>query len=144
MRQHFLAGIKPSDYHSLEQLREDLIAYVQKYNQTVHSSIGMTPQDRFFQESEKIIRMDPDEIDMAFLLEEVRKVSNDSVIVLQGKNYEVNSLYRGLKLKIRYSPDLRKVFIIDDETGEVTPLKLLDKHANATAKRRKVKFTEEK
>ena len=88
--------------------------------------------------------MDPDEIDMAFLLEEVRKVSNDSVIVLQGKNYEVNSLYRGLKLKIRYSPDLRKVFIIDDETGEVTPLKLLDKHANATAKRRKVKFTEEK
>ena len=144
MRQHFLAGIKPSDYHSLEQLREDLIAYVQKYNQTVHSSIGMTPQDRFFQESEKIIRMDPDEIDMAFLVEVVRKVSNDSVIVLQGKNYEVNSLYRGLKLKIRYSPDLRKVFIIDDETGEVTPLKLLDKHANATAKRRKVKFTEEK
>ena len=116
---------------------------MQKYNQTVHSSIGMTPQERFFQESEKIIRMNSDEIDMAFLLEEDRKVSNDSVIVLQGKNYEVNSMYRGIKLKIRYSPDLSRVFVIDNETGEATPLKLLDKHANAKAKRRKVKYTEE-
>lgn len=143
LKSHFLAAIKPSDYHSLDEFRADLMKYVQKYNQTVHSSIGMTPQDRFFKESEKIIRLNDNDIEKSFLFEDERTVSADSVIVLNKTEYEVDSIYRCTKLTVRYSPDLRKVYIVNKETGELTPISLLDKHANSKFKRKKIKFTEE-
>lgn len=64
--------------------------------------------ERFFSESTLIIRMSDQEVERSFLLEIERKVSNDSVIVIDEKEYEVNYKYQGQKLLIRYSPDLKK------------------------------------
>ena len=52
--------------------------------------------------------MSDQEVERSFLLEIERKVSNDSVIVIDEKEYEVNYKYQGQKLLIRYSPDLKK------------------------------------
>ena len=65
--------------------------------------------ERFFTESTLIIRMSDQEVERSFLLEIERKVSNDSVIVIDEKEYEVNYKYQRQKLLIRYSPDLKKV-----------------------------------
>lgn len=145
MKEQWMSGLHMNDYKSLDELRESLMQYVQRYNQTIHRSLNKkTPQDRFFEESSFIQRYDDEKIDKIFLIEKERKVSNDNVIMIDQKEYEVNYRYAGQKLLLRYSPDLSKIYIVDKETGELEEIHLLDKQANATVKRNKIKFTEEK
>jgi len=86
--------------------------------------------------------MSDQEVERSFLLEIERKVSNDSVIVIDEKEYEVNYKYQGQKLLIRYSPDLKKVYVVDSISKELEPIQLLDKNKNATMHRRKLKLSE--
>lgn len=132
-----------NDFKDIEELRKSLFAYVQEYNQRIHSSLnGKSPMERFFSESTLIIRMSDQEIERSFLLEIERKVSNDSVIVIDEKEYEVNYKYQGQKLVIRYSPDLKKVYVVDSISKELEPIQLLDKNKNATMHRNKIKLSE--
>lgn len=145
MKEQWMAGLNMNDYKSLDELRESLIKYVQIYNQTIHHSLnGQTPQDRFFDESVLIKRFDDEMIEKIFLLEIERKVSNDNVIVIDQKEYEVNYKYAGQKLLLRYSPDLSQIYVVDRETNQLEEIHLLDKKANSTIKREKIKFTEDK
>ena len=83
LKDQWMAGLDMQDFHSLDELRGSLHSYVQRYNQTPHSSLrGMTPQDRFFSEPEQIRRLPADDIDKHFLLEIERRVSADCVIVI--------------------------------------------------------------
>lgn len=144
MKDQWMAGLNMNDFHSLDELRESLFEWVQKYNQTPHSSLERkTPQERFFEESSLIIRLDEERIEKTFLLEIERKVSRDNVISIESKEYEVNYRYAGKKLLIRYSPDLKKVYSVDRSTGEMEEIKLLDKKANSTGHRKSFKFSGE-
>ena len=144
MKDQWMASLNMNDFHNLEELRESLFQWVQKYNQTPHSSLEeKTPQDRFFEESSLIIRLDEERIEKTFLLEIERKVSRDNVISIENKEYEVNYRYAGKKLLIRYSPDLKKVYSVDKSTGEMEEIRLLDKKANSTGHRKSFKFSGE-
>lgn len=144
MKDQWMARLNMNDFHDLDELRENLFQWVQKYNQTVHRSLeGKTPQERFFDESSLIIRLDEERIEKTFLLEIERKVSRDNVISIENKEYEVNYRYAGKKLLIRYSPDLKKVYSVDRSTGEMEEIKLLDKKANSTGHRKSFKFSGE-
>ena len=141
LKDHWMASINYNDFKSLDELRKSLLEYVQKYNNTVHSSLnGVSPIDRFFKESEMIIRMSQEKIDKAFLLEVERKVSNDNVIVIEDKEYEVNYKYAGRKLLLRYSPDLSKIYVVNDDES-LEEIHLLDKHSNSSIRRQKVMMT---
>lgn len=132
MKDHWMANLNMNDYKSLDELRENLFAYVQTYNQSPHTSLdGKTPQNRFFEEGQLIIRLDEERINKAFLLEIERKVSADNVINIDGELYEVDYKYANQKLLIRYSPDLSSIYSVDRKTGEMSEIKLLDKKANA-------------
>ena len=132
-----------NDFKDIEELRKSLFAYVQEYNQRIHSSLnGKSPMERFFSESTLIIRMSDQEVERSFLLEIERKVSNDSVVVIDEKEYEVNYKYQGQKLLIRYSPDLKKVYVVDSISKELEPIQLLDKNKNATMHQHKLKLSE--
>lgn len=138
-----MASLNLNDFHSLEELRESLFEFVQKYNQREHSSLnGKSPMDRFFEESQLIIRMSDKQIEQSFLLEIERTVSNDSVVRIEEKDYEVNYKYQGQRILLRYSPDLSKIYVVDKETNELTQIELLDKHKNSTMHRKKVKISE--
>lgn len=144
MKDQWMARLNMNDFHNLDELRESLFQWVQKYNQTPHSSLEeKTPQDRFFEESSLIIRLDEEKIEKTFLLEIERKVSRDNVISIESKEYEVNYRYAGKKLLIRYSPDLKRVYSVDRSTGEMEEIKLLDKKANSTGHRKSFKFSGE-
>lgn len=143
MKDQWMASLNMNDFRSLEELRESLFEFVQKYNQREHSSLnGKSPMDRFFEESQLIIRMSDKQIEQSFLLEIERTVSNDSVVRIEEKDYEVNYRYQGQKILLRYSPDLSKIFVVDKETNELTQIELLDKHKNSTMHRKKVKISE--
>ena len=107
-----MSALDIRDFHSLDELRGNLLAYVQKYNQTVHSSLkGMTPQERFFSEPGRIHRLPDETIESSFLLEIDRRVSSDSVIVIDQVEYEVDCRVARQRIKLRYSPDFKDIFI---------------------------------
>ena len=54
--------------------------------------------------------------------------------------YKVNYKYAGRKLLLRYSPDLSKIYIVNDDES-LEEIHLLDKHANSNVKREKIMIT---
>lgn len=138
MKDQWLSSLDIRDFHSLDELRGNLLAYVQNYNQTVHSSLkGLSPQDRFFSEPNRIRRLSDEEIENSFLLELERRVSSDSVIVIDQVEYEVDYHFAKQRIKIRYSPDMKDIFIVEAD-GTLTPIRLLNKTENAYIKREKI------
>ena len=140
MKDQWMAGLDMRDFHSLDELRDSLHAYVQKYNQSPHSSLhGMSPQDRFFSEPEQIRRLSSDEIEKDFLLEIERRVSADCVIVIDQIEYEVDCRFARQRIRLRYSPDMKEIFIVESD-GALTPIRILNKTENALIKREKVRL----
>ena len=138
MKDQWMSSLDIREFHSLDELRGNLLAYVHKYNQTVHSSLnGKTPQDRFFSESERIRRLSDEQIESSFLLEIERRVSADSVIVIDQIEYEVDCRFAKQRIKLRYSPDFKDIFIVEAD-GTLTPIRLLNKTENAFVKREKI------
>ena len=140
LKDQWLAGLDMQDFHSLDELRGSLHAYVQRYNQTPHSSLrGMSPQDRFFSESEQIHRIPDDKMDHTFLLEIERRVSADSVIVIDQVEYEVDYRFAKQRIRLRYSPDMKDIFVVEPN-GSLTPIRILNKIENAQIKREKIRL----
>ena len=138
MKDQWLSSLDIRDFHSLDELRGNLLAYVQNYNQTVHSSLkGLSPQDRFFSEPDRIRRLSDEEIENSFLLELERRVSSDSVIVIDQVEYEVDYRFAKQRIKLRYSPDMKDIYIVEAD-GTLTPIRLLNKTENAYIKREKI------
>lgn len=138
MKDQWMASLNMRDFHSLDQLRSSLCAYVQLYNQSPHSSLhGRSPQDRFFSEPEQIRRLPRERIDTDFLLELERRVSADCVIVIDQVEYEVDCRFARQRIRLRYSPDMKDIFIVG-ANGTLTPIRLLNKQENAAVKRKKV------
>lgn len=137
MKDQWMATLDIRDFHSLDELRGNLLAYVNSYNQSSHSSLkGKSPMDRFFSEPDCFHRLPEDEIDKNFLLEVERRVSADSVIVIDQVEYEVDCRFAKQRIKLRYSPDLKDIFIVEaDKT--LTPIRLLNKTENSFVKREK-------
>ena len=140
LREQWLSTLDMRDFHSLDELRGSLMAYVQNYNQRPHSSLrGQSPSDRFFSEPEQIVRLKPEKIEHDFLLEIERRVSADSVITIDQVEYEVDCRFSKRRIALRYSPDMENIYVVEAD-GTLTPIRLLDKHANANVKREKVQM----
>lgn len=138
MKDQWMASLDIRDFHSLDELRGNLLAYVQNYNQAIHSSLkGLSPLDRFFSEPNRIRRLSDEEINNSFLLELERRVSSDSVIVIDQIEYEVDYRFAKQRIKLRYSPDMKNIFIVEAD-GTLTPIRLLNKTENAYIKREKI------
>ena len=97
----------------------------------------MSPQDRFFSEPEQIRRLSHEKIDQDFLLEIERRVSADSVIVIDQIEYEVDYRFAKQRIRLRYSPDMKDIFVVEHD-GSLTPIRILNKTENAQIKREKV------
>lgn len=138
LKDQWMASLDMRDFHSLDELRGSLFSYVQHYNLSPHSSLhGQTPQDRFFSEPKQIRRLSEEQLDTDFLLEIERRVSADSVIVIDQIEYEVDYRFARQRIRLRYSPDMKDIFLIEPD-GSLTPIRLLNKQENANVKREKV------
>lgn len=138
MKDQWMTGLDMKDFHSLEELRGSLHAYVQRYNQSPHSSLhGVSPQDRFFSEPEQIRRLSGDSIEKDFLLEIERRVSADCVVVIDQVEYEVDCRFARQRIRLRYSPDVKEIFVMEHD-GTLHPIRLLNKTENASVKREKI------
>ena len=100
----------------------------------------MSPADRFFSESEIIRRLDPDLIEKSFLLEIERRVSADCVITIDQVEYEVDPRFAKQRIRLRYSPDMKEIFVVESDGRTLTPIRLLNKQENSLMKREKVRL----
>ena len=140
MKEQWMASLDIRDFHSLDELRGNLLAWVHLYNNTPHASLkGKTPQERFFLEPEQIRRLPQERLDKDFLLEIERRVSADSVIVIDQVEYEVDFRFAKQRIRLRYSPDMKEIFIVEPD-GSLTPIRLLNKQENADVKREKIRL----
>lgn len=137
LKDQWMSTLDMGQIHSLEELRASLDAFVDAYNHTPHASLsGKSPSDRFFSEPDQIRRLDAEAVSKAFLLEIDRTVSADSVVTIDHTEYQVDCRFAKQRVKLRYSPGLSDIFVVEAD-GALTPIRLLDKHANACAKREK-------
>ena len=138
MKEQWMASLDIREFNSLEQLRGNVLAYVNSYNNSPPSSLkGKSPQERVFSEPECFHRLAEDGLDKNFLLEIERRVSADSVIVIDQVEYEVDCRFAKQRIKLRYSPDLKDIFIVEADRT-LTPIRLLNKTENAFVKREKI------
>lgn len=140
LKDQWMAGLDMKDFHSLDELRGSLSSYIQKYNQSPHSSLrGISPLDRFFSEPEQIRRLSDEDIAENFLLEIERRVSADCVIVIDQTEYETDCRFARQRIRLRYSPDMKEIFVVETD-GSLTPVRLLNKTENARIKREKTRL----
>ena len=138
MKDQWMASLDIRDFHSLDELRGNLLAWVHLYNNSPHASLNeKTPQERFFSEPEQIRRLPPEQLDKDFLLEIERRVSSDSVILIDQVEYEVDFRFAKQRIRLRYSPDMKDIFIVEPD-NTLTPIRLLNKQENADVKREKI------
>lgn len=143
MRLQYLATLDMKQFDSIDALRKDFDAYVLRYNQTVHSSLnGLSPQERFFSEPEKIRRLSEFDAAHSFMMEIERRVSADGVVSIDRKEYEVHYRYAKQRIRIRYSPDFSETYIVEP-SGELTSIDMrpLNKTDNSLIKREKVRLS---
>ncbi len=141
LRMQYMASLDMREFHDLDGLRNHFAAYVARYNRTVHSSLaGKTPQERFFSEPEQIRTLTQEQTDTCFLLETERRVSPDSVVVINNTEYEVHYRYAKQRIRLRYSPDMKTAYVVEP-SGELTPIRLLNKQDNAVVKRERVRLS---
>ena len=141
LKDQWMASLDMRDFHSLEELRGSLLTYINTYNQRPHSSLKeISPQDRFFQEPELISRLSDEVIENSFLLEIERRVSADSVVVIDQVEYEVDYRFAKRRITLRYTPDMENIFLVEAD-GSLSPVRLLNKQENAMVKRDKVRLT---
>ena len=129
---------------TLEQLNLATQAWItQEYHRTVHSELGQTPMQRFLA-GPNVGRECPgsDALRAAFRIEVKRKQRrSDGTVSLEGQRFEIPSRYRRLdQVHLRYARwDFSRVDLIDARTGQIlTPIRPLDKAANADALRRRL------
>lgn len=140
LKDQWMASLDMRDFHSLEELRGSLRTYINAYNQRPHSALkGISPQVRFFQEPELIKRLSDDLIEKSFLLEIERRVSADSVVVIDQVEYEVDYRFAKQRITLRYTPDLENIYVVEPD-GSLTPVHLLNKQENSKIKRDKVRL----
>lgn len=141
MKDQWMASLNMNDFSTLDELRGSLLTYVKLYNQRSHSSLGgKSPEERFFSESEYIRRISDEQIEQSFLLEIERRVSPDSVIVIDQIEYEVDYRFARQRITLRYSPDMADIYVVEHD-GTLSPIRILNKHENASVKREKVRLT---
>jgi len=133
---------------TLEQLNVATQAWVtQEYHRTVHSELGATPLERYLA-GPNVGRPCPgsDELRAAFRIEVKRKQRrSDGTVSLEGQRFELPSRFRLLsEVHLRYARwDLSRVDLVDPRSGAIlSPVRPLDKAANADAQRRRVEPTD--
>lgn len=102
-----------NDFQDLEHLNkcyQDFLA--KEYTNSIHSSLGETPKNRFLKDSDFIKFLPEEELRERFLHRITRKVTATATISLYNIQYEVPQHYIGTTIAIRYHcEDMEEIYI---------------------------------
>lgn len=140
MKDGWLHAKNWNEWHSLEDINTSYQEFLAKdYTNKIHSSIGMTPKERYMKDYERITFVSKEVLDCAFLHRITRTVSKTALVSVENTKYEVEQEFIGTKkLELRYDPiHLELLFIYRNgkQVGIATPVKTTD---NVKRKRKTV------
>lgn len=143
IKDNWLNGVDWNDFDSLESLNSGFNKYLnEKYMNVIHSSLEITPRERYLQDSERIKYIPATDLDNHFLHRVTRRVNNDATIQLHTKLFEVPQKYIAQKINVRYSPmDLDVAYIFNDRSvlqETIYPLRRVD---NSKIKRKSIDYS---
>ncbi len=128
----FLTEEEKTDLHSLKLSLENYLTI--KYHNNIHSSLAMSPIDKFTSSSKSIKTFNRQIIDKAFYHTIKRKVRNDACISIDKNIYEVSGVYIGKQVTIKYNPNnVGEAFIYNND--DYIKINIVDKEVNAKIKR---------
>lgn len=135
----FFPLLTDSDLSSLDNLNQKFWCWLERdYHRKVHSSIQMTPLDRFMSQISEVKTCDsPEVLKEIFLKRDKRKVKHDGTISVNKRLFEVPSSLINKRVEIRFDPENDdEVFIYLDNqyVCQTKPVVLSD---NARVKRDK-------
>ena len=135
IRSRWLAGIDPSEIHSLDQFNTMLTAYVMDHNTRIHGGTGESPMDRFLRTKDHVRSPKSAEwVQECFHNRLSRKVRKDSTLTIDGVCYDVPPQFCGMNVEVRFLPgNPDSAYILYGKV--VFPIRVTDKNANAYAYR---------
>lgn len=137
VRENFLPQLGLQDLETLEKLNEVFWKWIDHYyHQTVHSSTGQTPWERFIQ-GMKASRPAPENLEDLFRSRLLRKVGKDRVLSLNGAAFEAPVGCIGKRLELRFHSDRPEEVEAFDQDQSLGFLKRVMIHSNARIKRTK-------
>jgi transposase InsO family protein len=133
-------------FSSLDEVNSSLAAFLsERYTNTVHSSLGCTPRERFMRDYDRIRHIPVEELNFHFLHRKECRVTNAATVKLLGTEYETPQQYIGSKIKVRYLPaDMSELFIFSDENTLLHTIRPVKKVENSKIKRASIDYTQER
>ena len=114
----------------------------EKYMNTVHSAIGMSPRERYLKDHSRIKFVPKEILDEHFLHRVTRTVNNDATIKLYSRLFEVPQKYIRQKINVRYSPlQLDIAYIYDQNNILKDTVYRLKKIDNSRIKRKVLDYS---
>ena len=126
-------------FHSLEDVNASYRRFLDtEYNNSIHSSLGMSPRERYLKDFDSLRFVEESVVEESFLHRATRKVTPTATVSLFNVVYEVPQQYIGRTIHLRYRPeDMSEIYIYEGEGGKrlhtAEPVRKLD---NAKRKRR--------
>lgn len=130
IKTQWMNGENWNEYRSLKDVEESFGRYVIGYNNTIHSSIGKTPNDAFH-EYESIKRIPEDKLNEMFRHEVMRTADATGCISIEKRKYEVPRECIGVEKAYTFDPENLSAVYYGSEK-----CRLLDEVSNSKKKRR--------
>lgn len=126
-----------NDFTCLNDVKQSLSEFIQNnYNNKIHSSTKMTPNERWHQEIDKVQFLDENLIEESFMHRTFNKVRKDRTISFKTQYYEVPFKYVGQTVELRYDPNNLDVLFLYENNKKVCDVEKVDKIANSKSKRK--------
>ncbi|RQD75902.1 MAG: IS481 family transposase, partial [Candidatus Syntrophonatronum acetioxidans] len=128
-----------NDLSSLDNLNQKFWSWLERdYHRKIHSSIGMTPLDKFMSQISEVKTCDnPEVLKEIFLKRDKRKVKHDGTLSVNKKLFEVPSSLINKQVEIRFDPEYDEEVFIYLEGQYICQAKPVVLSDNAQVKRNK-------
>lgn len=145
MKETWMRGINWEDVESIDELNDMLNDFVNEYNNKVHSSLtlnelNISPKERWFQDQDKIRKIDNNQIDEYFLHTAYPTIRADSIAHIKKIEYEVPTKYIGKKITVKYDFQDRSKAWIYYNGKKIEAIHIVDKVANSKIKRKETMY----
>ncbi len=119
-----------NQWNSFQELNDSYQKFLATdYTNEVHSSLGISPKDRYLKDIEQIKFVEQEQLEAAFLNRTTRKVTATATVSIFNTYYEVPQHFIRKKIEIRYNPfNTAKLFIYENgkQVAEAMPVKKVD------------------